>query len=79
MRCKQCEASFPKGQGYDMWQFRRQRVEPTGASEDSETSAVHVEDAGIFCSRECLRGYLTGTDQSGILGLNAIRRAQQKP
>ena len=74
MRCKQCETQFPKGSGYDMWQFRRQYVEPNS---EGESSNVHVEDAGVFCSRECLRGYLTGTDQSGILGLNAIRRAQQ--
>jgi hypothetical protein len=61
-----------------MWQFRRQRVEPTAGGDHSEASVVHVEDAGVFCSRECLRGYLSGTDQSGILGLNAVRRAQQQ-
>lgn len=74
MRCKQCETSFPKGQSYDMWQFRRQFVEPSGGESDGTT--VHIEDAGVFCSRECLRGYLSGTDQSGILGINAVRRLQ---
>jgi hypothetical protein len=66
MNCKQCQEPFPKAGGHDMWQFRRQRVEPTN---EGESSNVHIEDAGVFCSRECLRGYLSGSDQSGIFNL----------
>jgi hypothetical protein len=59
-----------------MWQFRRQYVEPTGNMESAgEAANVHVEDAGIFCSRECLRGYLAGTDQSGIFNLKRVTQA----
>jgi hypothetical protein len=56
-----------------MWQFRRQYVEPgAGTDTGGESSHVHVEDAGVFCSRECLRGYLAGTDQSGIFNVKRL-------
>ena len=70
MVCKQCQEPFPKGNAYDLWQFKRQYVEP---SKEDDSTNVHLQDAGVFCSRECLRGYLSGTDQSGIFNL---RKAQ---
>lgn len=67
MRCKQCAEPFPKGQAYDMWEVRRQHVSPADA--ESLTTNVHMEDAGLFCSRKCLTDYLKAGDRSGVFDL----------
>ena len=67
MRCKQCAESFPKGQPYDMWEVRRMHVAPIDV--DSMTSNINMEDAGVFCSRECLGNYLKADDRSGVFDL----------
>lgn len=67
MRCKQCAESFPKGQPYDMWEVRRQHVAPGDA--EGLTSNIHMEDAGLFCSRKCLTDYLKAGDRSGVFDL----------
>lgn len=67
MRCKQCGESFPKGQPFDVWEIRRQNVSPGDA--DGTTSHVHMEDAGTFCSRDCLVHYLKSGNKSGVFDL----------
>ena len=67
MRCKQCAEAFPKGQPYDMWEVRRQHVSPL--DQESVTSNVNMEDAGVFCSRKCLTDYLKAGDRSGVFDL----------
>lgn len=67
MRCKQCGEGFPKNQPFDMWEVRRQQVMPSDA--DGLTNSVHLEDAGVFCSRRCLTDYVKAGDQSGVFGL----------
>ncbi len=69
MRCKQCAESFPKGQPYDLWEVRRMHVAPIDV--DSMTSNINMEDAGVFCSRECLGDYLKVGDRSGVFDLGA--------
>lgn len=66
MRCKQCGEAFPKNEAYDVWEIRRQFIQPDQAGDRSN---VHMEDAGIFCSRNCLKDYLRGGDKSGIFDL----------
>lgn len=66
MRCKQCGEPFPKAQSYDVWEVRRQHVEP---DQGGLTAHVHVEDAGVFCSRACLKDYLRSGDKSGMFDL----------
>jgi hypothetical protein len=69
MRCKQCAESFPKNQPFTMFELRRSGVMP--ADNEGMTSTVHLEDAGIFCSRKCLGDYLKAGDRSGIFDLGA--------
>jgi len=69
MRCKQCAESFPKGQSYTMWEVRREQVIP--ADNESMTHSVHMEDAGVFCSRKCLTDYLKAGDRSGVFDLGS--------
>jgi len=68
MRCKQCNESFPKNKAYDMWELRRQFVEPNA---NSESTHVHLEDAGVFCSRQCIKEYLRVGDKSGVFDLGS--------
>ncbi len=68
MRCKQCSESFPKGKAHDRWELKRQSVEP---EHGGETSHVHLQDAGVFCSRNCLQNYLRSGDRSGIFDLGS--------
>jgi len=72
MRCKQCGESFPTGQEFDMFEMRRQHVLPTGA--DAVNSSVHLEDAGLFCSRKCLSDYLKAGAKSGLFDLGGLRK-----
>ena len=72
MRCKQCAEPFPTGQPFDMFEMRRQHVLPTG--DDAVRSSVHLEDAGLFCSRKCLSDYLKAGDKSGIFDLGGMRK-----
>lgn len=71
MRCKQCGEPFPKGQAFDMWEIRRQQVSP--ADSEGIVSTVHMEDAGVFCSRKCLTDYLNAGDRSGMFDLGGRR------
>ena len=66
MRCKTCGEPFPKGKSYDVWEIKRQYVEP---DQTGESAHVHVEDAGVFCSRSCVKEYLRSGDRSGVFGL----------
>ena len=72
MRCKQCGESFPKNQPFDMFELRRSKVLPADA--EAMTSSVHLEDAGLFCSRKCLADYLKAGDRSGLFDLGSIRK-----
>lgn len=72
MRCKQCAESFPVGQSFNVWELKRQEVMPADAQ--GLTSSVHLEDAGVFCSRQCLTNYLKSSDQSGVFDLG-MRKA----
>ena len=72
MRCKQCGESFPKNQPFDMFELRRSKVLPADA--EAMTSSVHLEDAGLFCSRKCLGDYLKASDRSGLFDLGSIRK-----
>ncbi len=67
MRCKQCGEAFPKGQSYNIWELRRQEVTP--ADTQGLTTHVNTEDAGVFCSRECLTSYLKSGNKSGVFDL----------
>jgi hypothetical protein len=66
MRCKQCGEPFSKTDAHELWEMRRQYVRP---NPDGTTSNVHLEDAGSFCSRNCLRDYLGPGDRSGVFNL----------
>jgi hypothetical protein len=68
MRCKQCHESFPINKPYDMWEVRRQFVEPDASA---EAKHVHLEDAGVFCSRQCVKEYLRAGDKSGVFDLGS--------
>jgi hypothetical protein len=72
MRCKQCSESFPKNQPFDMFELRRHKVLPADA--EAMTSSVHLEDAGLFCSRKCLGDYLKAGDKSGLFDLGGMRK-----
>lgn len=72
MRCKQCGESFPKNQPFDIFELRRSKVLPADA--EAMTSAVAMEDAGLFCSRKCLGDYLKAGDRSGVFDLGGIRK-----
>jgi hypothetical protein len=72
MRCKQCAETFPKNQPFDMFELRRNKVLPADA--EALTSSVHLEDAGLFCSRKCLGDYLKAGDRSGVFDLGGIRK-----
>jgi hypothetical protein len=66
MRCKQCGNAFSKTESYDLWQLTRQFVQP-----DANSPAIHAhaEDAGVFCSRTCVKDYLRTGDKSGIFDI----------
>lgn len=72
MRCKQCGESFPKGQPFDMFELRRHKLMP--ADSDGMTHSDHMEDAGMFCSRKCVKDYLGTGDRSGMFDLGGIRK-----
>lgn len=67
MRCKQCAESFPANQPFTMWEVRRAQVMP--ADNEGMANHVHLEDAGVFCSRKCLTDYLKAGDRSGVFDL----------
>ena len=72
MRCKQCGEGFPKGQSYNIWELKRQEVTPADAQ--GLTSNFNTEDAGVFCSRDCLTNYLKSGNKSGVFDLGGARR-----
>jgi hypothetical protein len=67
MQCKQCGEVFSKSEGHDIWELRRQYVAPV--REEASAPQLYLEDAGIFCSRNCLRDYLGAGNKSGIFNL----------
>ena len=71
MRCKNCGEPFPVGKAYDLFELRRSHILPTDA--DAFTSTVHMEDAGVFCSRKCISDYLKSGDKSGLFDLGSVR------
>jgi len=50
MRCKQCAESFPKGQPFDVFEFRRHKF--VAADNEGMTRSDVIEDGGMFCSSE---------------------------
>jgi hypothetical protein len=73
MRCKQCGEAFPSNQPFDMFEMRRSKVLP--ADTEAMTNSVHMEDAGLFCSRKCLGDYVRGSgDRSGVFDLAGLRK-----
>jgi hypothetical protein len=66
MRCKQCGDAFSKTEPYDLWELKRQYVQHTAGGVGSN---VHTEDAGVFCSRTCLKDYLRTGEKSGIFNV----------
>jgi hypothetical protein len=76
LRCKQCAEAFPKGQPFDIFEFRRHKVLPS-ASADELTHADVIEDGGAFCSRKCLRDYLGSGERSGVFDLGGLRKKLQ--
>jgi len=66
MRCKQCGEAFSKTEPFDIWELKRQYVQP---STDTPAAHVHTEDAGVFCSRTCVKDYLRTGDKSGVFDL----------
>lgn len=67
MHCKQCGEPFSKNEGHDIWELKRRYVGPASEAHPSES---YFEDAGLFCSRNCLRDYLSaGGNKSGIFNL----------
>lgn len=71
MRCKQCGESFPNGQSFNVWELKRQEISPGDVQ--GLTTNVHLEDAGVFCSRQCLTSYLKSGDKSGVFDLGGRR------
>jgi hypothetical protein len=65
MRCKQCGSPFSKVDSFEIWELKRQTVQP---DQTGEKANVHLEDAGVFCSRSCVKEYLRPQEQSGIFG-----------
>jgi hypothetical protein len=72
MTCKQCAESFPKGQPFDLFEFRRHKFVPVDA--DGMLHSDVIEDGGMFCSRKCVSDYLKAGDQSGVFDLSALRK-----
>jgi hypothetical protein len=72
MRCKQCAESFPKGQPFDVFEFRRHKF--VAADSEGMTHSDMIEDGGMFCSRKCLGDYLKGSDRSGVFDLGGGRK-----
>jgi len=72
MSCKQCGEGFAKGQSYDIFALRREKVMPSDA--EGLITHTHTEDAGVFCSRRCVTDYLKAADKSGVFGLG-MRKA----
>jgi hypothetical protein len=66
MQCKHCGEAFSSSEGHDIWELRRQFVAP---HKEGETRQLYLEDAGVFCSRNCLREYLGSGNKSGIFNL----------
>ncbi len=66
MRCKQCGEPFSKVESYDAWEVKRQFVQP---NPDGSGAHVHLEDAGVFCSRNCLADYVKSGDKSGVFNV----------
>jgi hypothetical protein len=66
MQCKQCGEAFPKAEPHDIWELRRQYVAP---QREGEGRQLYLEDAGVFCSRNCVREYLGAGNKSGIFNL----------
>jgi hypothetical protein len=66
MRCKQCGDAFSKTEPHDLWELKRQYIQHTPSGVGAN---VHTEDAGVFCSRTCLREYLRTGEKSGIFDL----------
>jgi len=66
MRCKQCGEPFSKSEGHEVWEMRRQYVQP---DQSGHGAHVHLEDAGIFCSRNCLRDHIGVGDKSGVFNV----------
>jgi hypothetical protein len=66
MRCKQCGEAFSKTEAYDIWELKRQFVQH---DQGGITTHVHTEDAGVFCSRTCVKDYLRTGDKSGVFDL----------
>jgi len=66
MRCKQCGAPFSKTEPYDVFELKRQYVQP---DQGGQSWHVHLEDAGVFCSRTCLKDFLRSGDKSGVFDL----------
>jgi hypothetical protein len=46
--------------------MRKQYVEPDQAGQGAH---VHMEDAGVFCSRNCMRDHLGVGDKSGVFNV----------
>ena len=72
MRCKQCGEAFAKNQPFDVFEFRRHKFLP--ADNDGMTHTDTIEDAGVFCSRKCVRDYLGVGDKSGVFDLSGMRQ-----
>jgi len=66
MQCKQCGEAFSGTEAHDIWELRRQYVAPY---KEGESRKLYLEDAGVFCSRGCIREYLGGGNKSGIFNL----------
>jgi hypothetical protein len=66
MRCKQCGEPFSKTDSFEIWEIKRQYVRP---DPNGPTATVHLEDAGAFCSRNCMRDYLGPGDRSGVFNI----------
>jgi hypothetical protein len=64
MECKQCREPFNKNGPYEVWEVHRQYIEPDPRGETP--SKVHLQDAGVFCSRKCLTDYLGAGNRSGV-------------
>jgi hypothetical protein len=67
MQCKQCGEALSKNEAHDIWELRRQYVAPV--QREGESRQMYLEDAGVFCSRNCLRDYLGAGNKSGIFSL----------
>ncbi len=57
---------FSKTEPFEIWEMKRQYVRPDPSG---PTGTVHLEDAGAFCSRNCMRDYLGPGDRSGVFNI----------